>query len=490
MSLYKERRFTKLGYSAAAVLDCLPQFRKVLEETPTSNLLVQACKLYAENEYILAALKALGYFTYKITMPFLNCVEQCDQNSLLPILKKLYEDLNDGKMNTLDKYSVPWTHIQTEKLEPVSPLDLALLQNMCKEAAAGVHLQCSREYWEEDDQCKVRATQLHKLTPEERACLPTENLKCERYLSRFGGLASLSAAKSNRFYKAKRIRDDMMFETRMNQYEKDVSKSTKDVIDQLKKMEKEWTKQQKERLKQKIKDAVAKRARKSQYKEILLKKCKLHGGPVTSAEEVRNLVIRIDDNDLKSCLRAEIGFQKALHPFDAQERSHLYKMNYLSVDELVENLVILFDDYDASGGNETVTFPSEDEIYSKIRPKEHDLSSASPADEPSTATEEFKPNEPLVVLWDNDTTRCWYIGFFVCEIDEDHIKVDHLERQKCNSDQYWIRGKADDVQSVNLVQVIPVSVVGDWNFGNERQPVFVLDNSKDIKLSFDKYIDI
>ena len=28
MSLYKERRFTKLGYSAASVLDCLPQYKK------------------------------------------------------------------------------------------------------------------------------------------------------------------------------------------------------------------------------------------------------------------------------------------------------------------------------------------------------------------------------------------------------------------------------------------------------------------------------
>ena len=64
MSLYKQRRFTKLGYSAGTVLDCLAQYEKILETTNFNNLLVQACKLYTESEYVRAALKALAYFTY------------------------------------------------------------------------------------------------------------------------------------------------------------------------------------------------------------------------------------------------------------------------------------------------------------------------------------------------------------------------------------------------------------------------------------------
>ena len=115
MCLYKERRFTKLGYSAGAVIDCLEQYKKILNDTSCSNLLVQACKLYVDNDYIVAAFKALAYFTFKVTMPFLNCVERCDQNSLLPILKKLYEDLKVGKMDTLNTYSVPWTHVNIDK---------------------------------------------------------------------------------------------------------------------------------------------------------------------------------------------------------------------------------------------------------------------------------------------------------------------------------------------------------------------------------------
>ena len=148
MSLYKERRFAKMGYSAAAILDCIQQYEKILEKTTHNNLLVQACKLYTQCDYIKAAFKAIGYFTYKITMPFLNCIERCDQNALLPVLKQLHDDLKEGKMDTLSIYSVNWTHINTDNLVPVSPLDNLLLNKMCIEASKGIYLQCAREYWE------------------------------------------------------------------------------------------------------------------------------------------------------------------------------------------------------------------------------------------------------------------------------------------------------------------------------------------------------
>ena len=151
-------------------------------------------------------------------------------------------------------------------------------------------------------------------------------------------------------------------------------------------------------------------------------------------------------------------------------------MNYLTVEELTEYLVILFDEYDSSGGNELVQFPSEDEIYNKIKQN-------SNLDEQEEAAEEkkkFKSNEPLAVLWDNDEGKWyWCIGFFICEVDEDNIKVDHLECQK-KGDRNWIRRKTDDVQIVNLVQLVPIDVFGDWDFRNEWHPIFILDNDKDI----------
>ena len=74
LSLYKEKRFTKLGYLAGSVYDCLPYFRQILEETPLNNLLVCACRLYIENEFIVAGFKALANFTNMVTMPYLNFI--------------------------------------------------------------------------------------------------------------------------------------------------------------------------------------------------------------------------------------------------------------------------------------------------------------------------------------------------------------------------------------------------------------------------------
>lgn len=74
-SLYEEKRFTRLGYQAGAVYDCISYLKQLLAQTPLNNLLIRACKIYLESDFILAGFKALANFTYRVTMPFLNCVE-------------------------------------------------------------------------------------------------------------------------------------------------------------------------------------------------------------------------------------------------------------------------------------------------------------------------------------------------------------------------------------------------------------------------------
>ena len=109
-SLYKERRFTKLGYTAGAIYDFLPQFQKLLERTHTNNLLVRACKLYLESEFGMAVLKSLSYFTNQVTMPYLNAVQKGDQNELMKMLLTLCANLKEGTVGkTLEKYHVKWT---------------------------------------------------------------------------------------------------------------------------------------------------------------------------------------------------------------------------------------------------------------------------------------------------------------------------------------------------------------------------------------------
>ena len=54
-SIYQERRFTKLGKTAASVVKSIDLYNKLLEQTSKENLLVKAYQLYLNCEFILCA---------------------------------------------------------------------------------------------------------------------------------------------------------------------------------------------------------------------------------------------------------------------------------------------------------------------------------------------------------------------------------------------------------------------------------------------------
>lgn len=109
---------------------------------------------------------------------------------------------------------------------------------MCKKVAEVVRVQCGREYFPEDEQ-DPRAVQLYAMTDEGRKNIPTENLVTERYLAKFGYLASLSASRSNKNFKAKQIPDDLI----LSSVEIDVKvlKKTESIIKDLQSMKVMWT---------------------------------------------------------------------------------------------------------------------------------------------------------------------------------------------------------------------------------------------------------
>ena len=120
--LQRERKFAKLGYTAGALFDCIPQFQKLLEKTSKNNLLARACRLYLGSDFVMAGLKALSNFTYHVTMLFLNCVERVDQNALC---SNLFQELQNGNLicDDLKPVHVKWTHVIMEKQEPKTALD-------------------------------------------------------------------------------------------------------------------------------------------------------------------------------------------------------------------------------------------------------------------------------------------------------------------------------------------------------------------------------
>ena len=144
MSIYHERRFTKLGFSAASILNALPYLRMLVNESHLSNQHIEAVRLFLDSEFFITELVVLSYFTHRVSLPLLNCVEISSQPDLLKILPQLFSDLTSGKLDTLEEFLVVYNHIKIN--EPTSETEKMILEEMCHEAAKSVERQCGREY--------------------------------------------------------------------------------------------------------------------------------------------------------------------------------------------------------------------------------------------------------------------------------------------------------------------------------------------------------
>jgi hypothetical protein len=133
MSLYHERRFAKLGYAAASLLHAYDLLKKLLMETAANNLLVQVCRMYLETEVFYTELKALAYFTHKITLPLVNCVASGCQDDLLQIFPTLWKDLKNGQDSTLKKWEVIYKHVPVAS--PSNIYEEKILKLMFEDAA-------------------------------------------------------------------------------------------------------------------------------------------------------------------------------------------------------------------------------------------------------------------------------------------------------------------------------------------------------------------
>lgn len=160
LSLYQERRFTKLGYSCASILDALPFIQMVLNETHLSNLHTEIVQLFLDSELLITELICLSYFTHKVSLPLLYAVEICNQNDLCDIFPRLYNDLKNGCLETLSDYLVKYKHLNI--VEPSTELEKEILKKMCSDTADTIDRQCGREYgFGEFQHEQPRATQVN-----------------------------------------------------------------------------------------------------------------------------------------------------------------------------------------------------------------------------------------------------------------------------------------------------------------------------------------
>ena len=105
-------------------------------------------------------------------------------------------------------------------------------------------------------------------------------------------------------------------------------------------------------------DNLQKKVRANDFVDQLLIKCKQHNRPVTSVNELKALLSE-KSSELKTFLRQEIQYQRVTLQRDVEVRKELYKVNKLTLEEMVENLtVLLSDEHEAEDG---IVFPCEDE---------------------------------------------------------------------------------------------------------------------------------
>ena len=357
MSLYHQRRFAKLGHSAASILSALPLLQMLLLETEKDNLLVQACRMYIECEFFISELQALAYFTHKVTLPLLNCVEVCDQLSLLTILPQLYNDLCVYNMNTLDKYSVVYKHLEIK--EPDNDLVKEIIRLMCIDAANGIKLQCGREYGFSDS--NARATQLYKLTPVEFSGLATNNLEPESDFSKFSRLAEVAKFRNNKF-KAKGIRNDMVLYKSEKGKVASIARKIKNVLEDR---EKEWNTSQKNLLSIRIKEKLDKSDKTKDYLKKLLQNCKIWGGPCTTGEELQSVLLARPDNQEK-IVKTELTYYRNTHKSHIIAQPDLFRINKITHEERLENLMILLSDDDCATGS-IADLPSNEDALNILK---------------------------------------------------------------------------------------------------------------------------
>ena len=104
-------------------------------------------------------------------------------------------------MDTLSDYLLVYKHVSIEP--PGSETDHLLLQAMSERASKSLLLQCGHEYgFGQEIDAPVCATQLHLLSKEDLAGLPTNNIPSERVFSVFDRKAT-AAKYQNKLVKAK-----------------------------------------------------------------------------------------------------------------------------------------------------------------------------------------------------------------------------------------------------------------------------------------------
>ena len=182
-----------------------------------------------------------------------------------------------------------------------------------------------------------RATEIFKLTNEEKTDLEKNNVICERELGVFDHRAVI-AKSGNYKFKAKSLRNDMVLHKAS--FGSTAGKLSAAILKMLNDREAQWTTEQKELHQMKIEEKLQQGRNASNYTNKLLGKCKSWGGPVTSAEEL-NSILESKPDIAEHIIRTELAYYRDTHKADVIANPRLYKLNKLTHEDRLANLCVL-----------------------------------------------------------------------------------------------------------------------------------------------------
>ena len=321
-----------------------------------------------------------------------------------------------------------------------------------------------------------RATDISKLSPTERAGLPTNNCINERDLSRFDKESVVSRCR-NRKFKAKNIRNNMVLYKCKKAIKVDrVSKQISLVPSER---ERKWNSEQCSKFKIRLEEKLKKTKKEKDYVRRLLKDCKSWSGPATSVEELRTILFGKDNQ--QHILRTEMSYYAHTHRADKIANKELFRINSISYEEMLENLMIFLDDEKHESTATVANLPSNDDVLKSLLP-----SQSTPV--PTTSIED-SINKMCVVVWNMPNEQYeWYLGYVVKRMD-DKLSVDHLARGIKNSHSKWKYPSKEDIQLVEMDQIVNCNIIGERDMAaDSRKRFYTLSNAKDIAYSVKQYI--
>lgn len=207
----------------------------------------------------------------------------------------------------------------------------------------------------------------------------------------------------------------------------------------------------------------------------------LGGGPCVTAEELQSILISKPDTQ-ERIVKVELNYYRTTQKTDMISRPDLYRLNKISHEERLENLLILLSDDDLATGS-IADLPTNDDALAIVQ------GTIIPTVVNAQVNTEFETNDNCVVLWYINGRWDWFIGYVKERLNDDQYMVDHLERVRSGNNSGWRYPSADDTNTVDHDQIIPIKIIGDWNITqNTRQMVFSIKNYAEIQRKFDDIV--